>query len=88
MARAIGLKSTPQDLLSFIEATLGYQKTPLAASMAIMLSMRRPTRYAGLEMGLGGIISPPARPNRLGQRRDWRISSPLWGFHRTARSES
>ncbi len=53
MAGAIGLKSTTQDLLSFIEATLGYQKSPLAASLAAMLSLRRPTRYSGLELALG-----------------------------------
>jgi len=53
MAPAVGLKSTAQDLLTFVEAVLGYRKTPLAASMAAMLNTRRPTRYAGLELALG-----------------------------------
>jgi D-alanyl-D-alanine-carboxypeptidase/D-alanyl-D-alanine-endopeptidase len=53
MAGAVGLKSTAQDLLTFVEATLGYQRSPLAAAMATMLGMRRPTHYAGLELGLG-----------------------------------
>lgn len=53
MAPAVGLKSTAQDLLTFVEAVLGYRKTPLAASMAAMLNTRRPTRYSGLELALG-----------------------------------
>lgn len=53
MAGAVGLKSTAQDLLTFVEAALGYQKSPLAPSMAAMLGMRRPTRYSGLELALG-----------------------------------
>ncbi len=53
MAGAVGLKSTAQDLLTFVEAELGYRQTPLAASMAAMLSLRKPTRYAGLELALG-----------------------------------
>jgi CubicO group peptidase (beta-lactamase class C family) len=53
MAGAVGLKSTAQDLLTFVEAALGYRQTPLAESMNAMLSLRRPTRYAGLELALG-----------------------------------
>jgi len=53
MAGAVGIKSTAQDLLTFIEAVLGYRQTALAPSMAAMLSLRRPTRYAGLELALG-----------------------------------
>jgi len=53
MAGAVGIKSTTQDLLTFIEAVLGYRQTALAPSMAAMLSLRRPTRYAGLELALG-----------------------------------
>jgi len=53
MAGAVGLKSTAQDLLTFVEAELGYRQTPLAGAMAVMLSLRKPTRYAGLELALG-----------------------------------
>ncbi len=53
LAGAVGLKSTAQDLLTFVEAALGYKPSPLAASMAGMLNTRRPTRYAGLELALG-----------------------------------
>jgi CubicO group peptidase (beta-lactamase class C family) len=53
LAGAVGLKSTAQDLLTFVEAALGYKASPLAASMATMLNTRRPTRYPGLELALG-----------------------------------
>jgi len=53
MAGAVGLKSSAQDLLTFLEAELGYRPSPLSGSMAAMLNLRRPTRYAGLELALG-----------------------------------
>ncbi len=53
MAGAIGLKSTAQDLLTFVEAAMSYHKTPLAAAFSSMLALRKPTRYRGLEVGLG-----------------------------------
>ena len=53
MSGAVGLKSSAQDLLTFLEAALGYRTSPLAGSMAAMLNLRRPTRYAGLELALG-----------------------------------
>jgi len=53
MPGAVGLKSTAHDLLTFLEAELGYRKSPLAGAMAAMLSVRRPTRYSGLELALG-----------------------------------
>jgi CubicO group peptidase (beta-lactamase class C family) len=53
MSGAVGLKSSAQDLLTFLEAELGYRPSPLAGSMAAMLNLRRPTRYAGLELALG-----------------------------------
>jgi D-alanyl-D-alanine-carboxypeptidase/D-alanyl-D-alanine-endopeptidase len=53
MAGAVGMKSTAHDLLSFLESALGYLNNPLANSMAAMLNLRRPTRYAGLELALG-----------------------------------
>jgi CubicO group peptidase (beta-lactamase class C family) len=53
LAGAVGLKSTAQDLLTFVEAALGYHKNPLAAPMVAMLKVRKPTRYPGLELALG-----------------------------------
>jgi CubicO group peptidase (beta-lactamase class C family) len=37
------LRSTTNDLLTFLAANLGYVKTPLAPAMATMLTVRRPT---------------------------------------------
>jgi len=53
LAGAIGLKSTANDLLTFLEAELGYRNSPLAGAMAAMLNVRKPTRYRGLELALG-----------------------------------
>jgi CubicO group peptidase (beta-lactamase class C family) len=53
LAGAVGMKSSAQDLLTFLEAELGYKKTPLAIAMAAMFNLRKPTRYAGLELALG-----------------------------------
>jgi CubicO group peptidase (beta-lactamase class C family) len=54
------LRSTVNDLLTFLGANLGYVKSPLAPAMAAMLSVRRPTGTPGLgEIGLGWIIAKP-----------------------------
>lgn len=53
LAGAGALRSTANDLLTFVAANLGYQKSPLAPAMAAMLTMRRPTGSPGLEVGLG-----------------------------------
>ncbi|MGZ4886213.1 MAG: serine hydrolase, partial [Candidatus Aminicenantales bacterium] len=42
MAGAGSLRSTANDLLTFLEAFLGIKKTPLAAAMSAMLETRRP----------------------------------------------
>jgi CubicO group peptidase (beta-lactamase class C family) len=52
-AGAGALRSTANDLLSFLAANLGYAKSPLAPAMAAMLSVRRPTGVSGLEIALG-----------------------------------
>ena len=53
LAGAGALRSTANDLLSFLAANLGYTRSPLAPSMAAMLKVRRPTGQPGLEVGLG-----------------------------------
>jgi D-alanyl-D-alanine-carboxypeptidase/D-alanyl-D-alanine-endopeptidase len=53
LAGAGALRSTANDLLSFLAASLGYTKSPLAPAMAAMLAVRRPTGVPGLEIALG-----------------------------------
>jgi len=60
LAGAGALRSTANDLLTFLSANLGYTKTPLAPAMADMLKVRRPTGQAGLEMRWAGTFSPAA----------------------------
>ena len=58
-SRAAGaLRSSANDLLTFLGANLGYVKSPLAPAMAAMLSVRRPTGAPGLgEIGLAWLIA-------------------------------
>lgn len=53
LAGAGALRSTANDLLTFLAANLGYTKSPIAPAMAAMLTVRRPTGVQGLEIGLG-----------------------------------
>jgi len=53
LAGAGALRSTANDLLTFLSANLGYTKSPLGAAMAAMLKVRRPTGQPGLEVALG-----------------------------------
>jgi serine-type D-Ala-D-Ala carboxypeptidase/endopeptidase len=53
LAGAGALRSTTNDLLSFLAANLGYTKSPLAPAMLAMLAVRRPTGVPGLEIALG-----------------------------------
>lgn len=53
LAGAGALRSTANDMLTFVGANLGYVKSPLAPAMAAMLAVRRPTGTPGLEIGLG-----------------------------------
>ena len=46
------LRSTANDMLTFLAANLGLTKTPLAPAMAAMLSVRRPTGTPGMEAAL------------------------------------
>jgi CubicO group peptidase (beta-lactamase class C family) len=53
LAGAGALRSSANDLLTFVAANLGYTKSPLAPAMAAMLKVRRPTGQPGLEIALG-----------------------------------
>ena len=53
LAGAGALRSTANDLATFVAANLGYVKSPLAPAMAAMLTVRRPTGSPGLDIGLG-----------------------------------
>jgi CubicO group peptidase (beta-lactamase class C family) len=53
LAGAGALRSTTNDLLTFLAANLGYVKTPLAPAMADMLKVRRPTPTPNLAVALG-----------------------------------
>jgi D-alanyl-D-alanine-carboxypeptidase/D-alanyl-D-alanine-endopeptidase len=54
LAGAGGLRSSANDMLTFMEAFLGYRKSPLAPAMKAMLEVRRPAGQATI--GLGWII--------------------------------
>jgi serine-type D-Ala-D-Ala carboxypeptidase/endopeptidase len=61
LAGAGALRSTANDLLTFLAANLGYVKSPLASPMAAMLTVRRPLGGPkGGEIGLGWLITKPA----------------------------
>jgi serine-type D-Ala-D-Ala carboxypeptidase/endopeptidase len=53
LAGAGALRSSANDMLTFLEAFLGYQETPLAPAMRAMLEVRRPVGKTKFEMGLG-----------------------------------
>lgn len=57
LAGAGALRSTANDLLTFLAANLGYVKSSLAPAMASMLATRRPMNASGSgEIGLGWLI--------------------------------
>ena len=53
LSGAGALRSTANDMLTFLAAYLGYVKTPLADAMADQLSIRRPSDEADFEVGYG-----------------------------------
>jgi len=53
LAGAGALRSTANDLVTFVAANLGYVESPLAPALATMLSGRRPAGAPGMEVGLG-----------------------------------
>lgn len=52
LAGAGALRSTTNDMLTFLAANLGYVKTPLAPAMAAQLAARRPTTLPNTTIGL------------------------------------
>src|SRR5262249_32060650 len=56
LAGAGALRSSANDMLTFLEAFLGYKDTPLAPSMRAMLDVRRPIGKANFETGLGWFL--------------------------------
>jgi serine-type D-Ala-D-Ala carboxypeptidase/endopeptidase len=56
LAGAGALRSSAHDMLTFLEAFLGYRESPLAPAMKAMLEVRRPMGRAKFEIGLGWII--------------------------------
>ena len=56
LASAGALRSSANDMLTFLEAFLGYKETPLAPAMRAMLEVRRPLGKGSI--GLGWIIFP------------------------------
>jgi len=57
LAGAGALRSTANDLLTFLAAQIGYSKSALAPAMAATLKVRRPTTTKSLENALGWQIS-------------------------------
>jgi CubicO group peptidase (beta-lactamase class C family) len=55
LAGAGALRSSVNDMLTFLEAVLGYKESPLAPAMKAMLEVRRPA--GKIEIGLGWLIS-------------------------------
>jgi CubicO group peptidase (beta-lactamase class C family) len=53
LAGAGALRSTAEDLLTFLSAQLGLTPTPLSTTAASMLATRRPTGQPGLDIALG-----------------------------------
>jgi CubicO group peptidase (beta-lactamase class C family) len=62
LAGAGGIRSTANDLLTFLAAFLGYTKTPLAPAMAAMLETRRPTDLPTMEIALGWHVATKNGP--------------------------
>ncbi|HVR39037.1 MAG TPA: serine hydrolase, partial [Thermoanaerobaculia bacterium] len=57
LAGAGALRSTANDLLTFLAANLGVTKSPLGVAMKSMLATRRPTGAPNLEIALGWHIT-------------------------------
>jgi CubicO group peptidase (beta-lactamase class C family) len=55
LAGAGALRSSANDMLTFLEAFLGYRESPLAPAMKAMLEVRRPVGQT--EMGLGWFLN-------------------------------
>jgi serine-type D-Ala-D-Ala carboxypeptidase/endopeptidase len=56
LAGAGALRSTANDLLAFLAATLGHAESPLAPAMTSMLAVRRPAGTPGSAVALGWMV--------------------------------
>lgn len=56
MSAAGGLVSTANDLLTFLAAVMGYERSPLTSAIATMLSTRRPMPKPGKMQALGWVV--------------------------------
>lgn len=57
LAGAGALRSTVNDMLTFLAANIGLEKSPLSKAMTSMTAVRRPTGVPNLEIALGWHIS-------------------------------
>jgi len=57
LAGAGALRSTPNDMLAFLAAQLGYKDSGLAPAIAVTLGKRTPSN-PGMEIGLGWLMRP------------------------------
>ena len=63
LAGAGALRSTANDLMTFLAANLGFTSSPLSLAMADMLRVSRPTSTPGLTIGLAWVTAaPPGQP--------------------------
>ncbi len=57
LAGAGALRSSANDMLTFLEAFLCYKQSPLAPAMSALLEIRRPAGQA--QIGLGWVVISP-----------------------------
>lgn len=56
MTAAGGLVSTVNDISTYLRVAMGYEKSPLAPAMEMMLRTRRPMSQPGTEQALGWVV--------------------------------
>ncbi len=75
LAGAGALRSSANDMLTFLAAEIGYTQSPLAPAMKAMLQPRRPAGAPGLEIALAWhVFTANGQDDLLAQRRDRRLS--------------
>lgn len=57
LAGAAALRSSANDMLTFLAANLGYARTPLNGAMGAMLAVRRPTDWPYDAQAIGWVVS-------------------------------
>jgi CubicO group peptidase (beta-lactamase class C family) len=57
LAGAAAIRSSANDMLTFLAAELGYVKTPLSGAMGSMLTVRRPTDWPSDAQAIGWLVS-------------------------------